>query len=525
MSRKVRENILVPTLDKEILPSGTEIFIKSKNRKGPLINGEPGRIVFFDPRENVALGAADLNKADHGTVVIGVLTDTTGDGVADTIRRPFGDMIYGCNIEKANVKKPECGVSQIKDFMFKCTETNRNYGLSITVEDENTQKRFSFNRPAIYNYNIKVNTESCSGCTVEDASRKVACNFADAINETVWNQDPTKQGRIMPLDKIEKSFEAVPLYANEYVFCISPVATECKDCAYVPGILGLNLDGEDDITFTHTTVPNPDGGTFTTKGQIEHVVFQINEALGEFGHAVVTKGPGTCCEYQLMINTCKTVTTLQLDGEGTLAPCSTSSPLDPVPFEEKCKDCGEEDGTLTFISGIRVIAKPVSYTDNCNMEDVLNQPVKYYGREINIFPEDGFTDATWHKRTVQEMVLPDNLGYEWLWREYASATGGSGRDYNPYNNRYGSQYRPGKNDRIRGVSLKCEANYCSYSIDHNIPHAGSGGGRYSLAQGRTIVLINSTFDTLRASFEAALNAYITDGTCGVLAPLECIAEE
>ena len=520
MSRLTRENFLVPTKDLPLLAEGTDVFISNKGRRGPTINGVPGQMVIYDPKDGKALGPSSLNKKDHGQIVIGVIEDTNGDGMADSIRKSFGDVVYGCNIDSYRAKAPNCGLAQVKDLLFKCTRSNTAYGINITVEDENTQRQYPFNKPALYPYTVQVTADGCNDCNEEDYARQIACKFAEAINETVWNQDPTVQGRIMPLDKVEKSFEAVPLWSNEFVFCIDTINNNCGTCAYIPGITGINIEGEDPVAFTFTTVPGD--VTKSYQAQLDHIVHSINEALGEFGHAVVTKGAGACCSYQLMINTCKTIQSLTTDGS-PIEPCSTSNPLDPVAFEKECKDCGDTDGTVGFVAGIRIISKPVEVPTPCNPWDAINNPIKFYGRHIDIFPSKGWENTSWHKREVQPLLLPNGLGYEFVHREYRSANGGSGRNHDGYDRRQGRLGLPYPNNRANSTRVNCEALYCVYAMQHDIPswnHNIASGGAIT-SKGATMILIDKTFSNLIASFEAAMNAYITDGTCGVLEAQEC----
>lgn len=521
MSRLTRENFLVPSKDLPLIPEGTQVFISNKGRRGPTINGVPGQLVIYDPQTGLALGPTSLNKKDHGKIVIGVLDDSTGDGMADTIRKSFGDMVYGCNIDSYRATTPKCGLAEVQDLLFKCARSETSYGLNITVEDESTQRQYPFNKPALYPYTVQVNSEGCVGCSEEDYARKVACKFAEAINEEVWNQNPTRQGRIMPMDKVDKDFEAVALWANEFVFCIDTIQTDCGNCAYIPGIVGINIQGEDPVVFSFTTVPGD--LTKSYQAQLDHIVYSINQALGEFGHAVVTRGAGPCCSYQLMVNTCKTITSLQLDGADVLTPCSTHSPLDPVAFQNNCKDCGDTDSTISYIAGIRVISKPIKMDIACTPWDAINNPIKFYGRQVNIFPSLGWEDTSWHKRTVQELQLPNGLGYDFLHREYKSANGGSGRNHDPYDRRQGRLGLPYPNNRANSTRVNCEALYCVYSMQHGTPHwdhnIASGGS--ILSKGATMILIDKSFVTLIQSFEAAMNAYVTDGTCGVLVAQNC----
>lgn len=519
--RKRGEAILATYGNLPLVAAGTDIFIQTKARTAPFINVLPGQGVFYDPVTNKAVTGAGVTQAVYKRLVFAVGIDTNGDGMTDILRKPFGDEFRACAVNAATAEPPRCGVPEIVDVLFKCTKLDEPYTLSISIEDDQTQNEFPFNRPANYTYTAELRSDNCVGCTTEEQADKVACALVDAITlESYRNADVSVQGRPTPWDGADLPFYAVRLFEHSVVFCLNPVAGACDTCTEIAAITGISIDGVDTL-FTNSV--NPANIANTLQGQLMHITNQINTILAGTGTATVTRGAGSCCTYNLEINTCNADTIVLLNAAGAdVVPCSTTNPLAPITIDPTCIDCTPESGEVTFPAGIRLIAKPVLYT--CSGYPA-NPPKGYLGRTIRARVGSGFDNATTYIRKAQAMELPENWGYHWQWREYASGIR-QGHRGSPYNTNYGSLGLPGGNSRLLDGTVKCNTGYCSYILEHDLVSRTIGAaGPYIANKGRTVILIPSADTTTRTAFELAINAWIAAGACTNLSTITCGSDQ
>lgn len=486
MSRKVRENIIVTKGDHAFVPAGTQLLIPQGGTQPPKLNLVPGQGFIADPKTFITVDPATFDPNNNPQFMIGVGVDMDGDGIAETIRTSFGEHIDVRNLTAYNVAAPQCPIYEIVDFKFKCTYEDMPYGLSVFVDDDMTQNQYPFNKPSVYTYTTKVKGSACSDCTTEDICSDVAQRFVDAINQDAFrDMDIRLNEVVLPLEKVFLPFEAAYLFPQSYTFCLNPSSNPCGGCTAVPAITGVRFDVDGtptDFNFTFTT--NPSDSTQTMIGQLENVVMQINDVL-PVGRASLLGNPAECCSLTIDVNT-PVENMVFLDASGDpVNPCSVTNPFDGTDFE----------------CGFRLYAKPVEI--KCSDPFPPNPVLGYFGRHIKVFPSDGFQDAGVQVTRIQDNVFPKNLGYNWKHREYRSDNGGLGRDFNPYNDKFGPIGLPGTQDRAMNTITDCKETYCSYIFEHKINDNGNGVfGRIGQYAGRTILLIPAGDTATQTSFEA-----------------------
>lgn len=536
--RKVRENVLVTSGDQSVFPANTPVFICPTGGSDFTLNGIlDGQLVFYDYNTGVSVGPGTTID-DVNRLVIAVGHDTNGDGVADVLRKPFGDSVFGCNIMAATAEPPRCGVPNIVDLYFKCVHCDENFGINITVEDDSTQNQYPFNRPATYNFSV--NTGCCECDTCEDGidCDLLACKFIDQINNTVGSTDARKSSVFTKLAKKKPNypFYAVRLYGGfdgaTKEYCLDPVVGACNDCLNIDAITGVSfthpVDGATTVNFT--SVVNPADNTLSLQAQLPRIVALINDALDGFGSATWTRsldGSGRpCCSYQLQVNSCITDVELLDDAGDPIATCATSDPFTAITLENKCKECDDPtDPTYQPTCGIRIIAKPVEI--DCDCELAPGTPRGYLGRSLNVEPVSGFACGSTYVLETQAEVLPENLGYEWQTREASNDNGGSGRGHNPWGyDPHGRWGAPLKNSRGYSHKAVCTETYCSYILEHYLAKADIGvHGNLHGSRGRTVILIPSGDTTTRTEFEAILNPYLTSSNCPVKQTITCASDQ
>lgn len=519
--RKVRENILVTRGNYPVYPADQDVFASD----GSLIP-VPGQLVVFDPRTLKSKKGA-ITVADYPRLVVGVVEDTDGDGVGDTIRSTFGDVLYGNNINTYTAEPAKCGVPEIVDVLFKCTEANEGYSINVMVEDDQTQNQYPFNRPSTYTVTAEQLSTDCATCVETGDCTALACAFVDRFNNRVVDATKTVDFKKRKAISEFAPFHVVRLYENSFVFCLAVGDGTCENCVDTAALVQITANdagGDDAIDVTFTNAQNPNDSERTLLGQLNNIVNQINTALGNNGHATLTKGFGPCCTYQLEVNTCYADFTLIGDGDAEIVPCSETNPFDPITIANACTNCGSESDTeLTFTCGLRFIAKPVDA--NCNNTYPPNPPKGFFGRHLKVFTE-GFAKGATYTRVVQKMQLPTNQGYIWQWRDYASDNGGKGRGHNPWNDSsYGPIGLPLANDRAHSARVKCRETYCSIILEHSIPHTDMGiHGRATAARGRSVLLIPTGDSTTIGEVETLFNSYVPSGAGPAHTTVSCTTD-
>lgn len=542
--RKARENILVTKEDQAFFPGDKPVWVSDSDGNHSLNGLLDGQPIVYDYISNVSLawnGGATI--ASNPRIVLAIGKDTNGDGLANTLLKSFGEIIYGNNIQAATAEPPAAGLQPVRDLLFKCTNCDEDYSFQVTIEDDITQNQFPFNRPDQFPFTVSSGCCECDSCDDGVDPTLVACAIVDRVNEKSQT-NPTKrsvfskQHRRAP----EKSFTAVRLYGdtnplifNTQDFCINPVVGTCNDCIQMDAIRGLRfthpINGLTTIEFSPATY-DPALGT-SLQAHLPRIVVETNAALDGYGSAVVItslKGDARpCTAYNIQINACDPSFQYLDENNAPIPPCNASNPFTDVTVDNDCHDCdGDDIGTTGWVpnAGVRFIANPVEI----RCVDSHNNPRGILQRDMKVHAGTDFACGSYVVRNVQNLAIPRNLGYEWKWREYAADNGGMGLGHNawgydPHGNL--GLPLPGRKgvggSRTYASEADCKTMYCAYGIEHSIPSTDIGmHGRPVAVRGRTMFIVPTGDGTTTAQFEQFWNTY----TGGLpISPLDCSLDQ
>lgn len=507
--RNARRNVITTFGNYNLYPANQDVFSPTGE-----ILVSPGQPVIIDPVTRKSLGTA-LTTSNTPKFLIGVGKDTNGDGVSDTLRLSFGDIIYGKDITAASAEAPSFGLSPIKDFFFDCTHYGDDFTIVVEIEDKHSRSETGYNDTFRYPMHVKVEKQPCDTCESGVSCKVVACEFVDAFNGVYKGSNPKLRDTFTDIaikNQIKaRRFKVVALHGSDSLvtnttkdYCVSPVLGACDSCIDGNFLFTTATYTDENAvvqTLTFTNVSNA-GGTATMLAQLNRVVDQINTKLNGNGSAVLMKNTGHCAPYRIQVNTC--YADFAITG---LAPCAASNPFNFTYVQElACKTC-EVTSTLTPPKcGIRVIALPEDYDCNCIP---TNQIYVNFLQKIDIYPVRGFKEGQWLVKDIQLGTNPRNLGYHWQFLDINSDNGGLGRTHNGYNDTYGTLGLPGKQDRANSSDVKCGGTYCSYDIHHNLPYDTTDvhGGRIH-TNGLTSIIVPSGDTLTKTDLEAFLTSYL-----------------
>lgn len=505
-SRDTRINHLSVCADLALPVAGTEIFgcPTKKGGRGAVRNLRHGQLVIVDPATGLAVDDSNIAGYDNvERLIFGLGIDSSGrKGQADVIRRSAGDEFFGCTLDYINAQAPVCGTPHIKDIFFKCVQPCEVYSLKISWEDFQTRSEEPWNRNPHITASFKTSCGECDECAPEASCSDLACglvaDFENNLDDIDWDW-AGKGGNDAPL-KLVRLFGGAE---TTKVFCITPQDTECENCLVTDPITEFTFKGE---TFTLEGTVDPADPSVTLLSQLELVVDQINEELckeGE-GFAVLTKGVGKCCEYQLHVNSCDPA--FAITG---LTPCISEDPTANVTLPITCGDCASPAQEQVWNCGIRVIAEPVVVECGCYGPNPL--PI-FFGRNVHVEPVgDGWADSSTYVREYQEMSIPENFGAQVYEMEYYADNGGWGRTHNDWVDFRGPKGTHSNDGRASAVMAKCDYQYCTWDIGHKSPHTQYGiDGTVNPVPFVTRVAIPDSFANAKSSWEAFLAAYITE---------------
>lgn len=485
----------------------------------------PGQLVAYTEEVGSipqTVDAAGLSAVDSSKLNIGVGIDTTGDGAADQIRLIGSDHISGCNLDNLSVSPPQCGVPEVVDFFYDCTQCNETYSLKVSYDDNMTRSYSkAFKSAAEVVGSMVTECHSCDDCAPEHNCKEVACGLVDALNN---DRDLKIRDKAYPDWKqgrgVKPPFRAVRLHERTVVYCITPTAaaTDCEDCNTIPAITEATVNG---TTVTLTNNLNPADNTTTLVSQLEAIAAQIERAFEDeigphSGSAFVTKGTGNCCEIQLHVNTCDATFAIG-DGVTPLVACTDENPFQTYTKDPNCVDCTPAPETYTLSCGIRIISDPVEMPCDCYM----NQPQSFWGRIITVEPiGDGWSLGKTKVDKVQKMELPAGMGSMIQWLEYQQMPGGKGRNYRGSSPRQGWFSLP--EGRIKEApTADCKKTYCSYFLNS---HLGTTSVTNEYRRNNILsgVHIPQPDTTTKTDWEAFLTALIAvSPNCSPLGAVTC----
>lgn len=524
MNGTVNQLVLVTSGNRAMVTAGTALIttvggkVKRNLLGGQLFAANRHTLVAID---NTTLAASNVND-----LIFGVGIDKDGDGLAESWR---SINLAGFGIATLEAEPPRCGLPGIKDFLFKCTDFEEFYNLDIEVQNNLTRSFMPMHRGDRFSVGIDTDASSgCQDCTAEHNCKEIACKIQDFFNQKILEKYPNwKPGnRNFP-------FYAKRLFPNDYVFCFSASDSTCANCTHVTALESFEFDGGNPILFTNHT--NPDDNTETLMPQLQTIADQINDELGANGSAVLVKGTGGCCAYQLRVNTCfdDFVLTSSDVEEGAITPCDTSNPLEAIPVDDTCPSCpaGEAE-TVTYDCGVRFILKPEILECNCQYPTL--PPKAYFSGNFDIFPTEGWANGKWTVVTVQEPQLPENFGYWIKWLEYSQSARNLGKGVTEYNQTTGYAGLPRHDSRIaNAVSYAdCKKDYCTFDLTHRRnwskgTNAGIDAGFHSVLEHVKVAIPNgdSTTKTSVQNFWTALVALVNARGYNQLATVTCASDQ
>lgn len=469
---------IVTSGDYGFAPAGQEVFsvinLGKPNKARINYNGSPGQLVAYTVNADgttTTVDAGTLTAADLRDLYVGVFVDLDGDGVVDDIRHLGIESISGCNPQEAKASSPKCGTPKIVDFYFDCTKCDETYSLMVRVDDNKSRSFSPWNKSfAEFTGSIVTECNSCNDCPVEHNCREVACKLSDALNNELDLRVGERAYPDWKLEGLSRPFFATRLHANSYIYCLTLNTPEdsCENCVSVDAITGALVNGEAK-TFTGTL--NPADSTQTLRGQIQHVVDQLNEAFrdeyGDKAHAgsayATWVGYSNCCDIELHVNTCDGAFELRTTGDAEITPTTEENPFTEYGThtpDADCIDCGDQPSSTAYNCGIRVISEPLRGDCNC----YVNKPLATYMRDIEVEPiGDGWKGKSWRVVEVQDMTPPSGFGSWIQWLELQTDVVGRARTYSRGNTNRTWQNLPDSQSRIKNaVSARCDTDYCSY---------------------------------------------------------------
>ena len=426
-----------------------------------------GELLVWDKKRNITLGVADIATATDIAIAVG--QGSPGELASDLLHIAGEDINLCKGSLCTKVTKPSCGVPQVLDIFFDCTKCNDVYTIAFHLDDSRIRSQYNFNDKAEYVFTIPTSCCSCADCDPEHNCEEVACAFIDAINGKV-QRDPKK---ITYFQKANLASQYQPFTASRIfnkpnsrkIFCLAPTDTDCKDCAHLPGITGIEIDGV--VTpFTYTTKPGDP--TITLHGQMERVVAQANAAIEKVGGgAYLTPGSRPCCPYNITVNTCADVVRFIVAG-APVEPCEQLNPFSAQVTESVCKGCGATPTEVNLNCGFSILVDPLEVPCDCKYPPNEAVP-NYYGRTLEpSFAGDGWVCHNHYWTVAQEQSLPSGYGYFYQDKaHYGQHNGGTGRNFRYSNRKVGRLGLPDKYSRATNAAnlIKCDETYCVYNIE------------------------------------------------------------
>lgn len=439
----LRENVIVTTGNKALYSKNQAIWTLVGTKAK--LQVPVGQVFAMDIKTVQSVDTSTANFPNP--IKIGIALPN------DKVRWLTGEEFFPNQITAISAMSAICGIPEVVDFTWLCTECGEYYGLTLNVNDNDTQS-YGSSPWAGENYYVNATPDCTTECGV--CEPEAACaTVQDALIAALQEQ----------LDEIDVKAFVTKLYPESAIYCFAPDnSLACNlTCPTFEGITVISSDdGETE---------DPIGGTMpstipTTTAELLELLQEIAEQLNadeDFeGSAFVTQGFGGTCCVQLHINSALPVHIyLPTEGDGE---------------DDEYTACAEPVNTdIPAKCGIRVIGAPVTQLTGCRLvKDLAN-----YGREINLYAtSESFRDATITK--VYTQVLPQNFGNFVAWEEYKQDTGGQGRNYRKSNTilQDGLGVNFDGTGRIDNAITNADSavSYVSIHMEHKYPHAQHAEG-------------------------------------------------
>lgn len=504
---------LIATCENQPLLEAGVCLFNCEGNGSPINVGQP---TIYNPKTGKSIDAAGVATEPSIAIGVGVHDTATGN---NTVRPLFGWGVDLCKTDlKINVSPPNCGLPQIQDFYFDCTECNESYSIEVLLDDSWVRSNRQKNERQKYVFTHHTQCCSCTDCTPEHNCSDVACGLVSKINGTA-TKEPGKTSRFYKVknhrDSRYQPFTAARLFPGPdtiKTFCLAMEDGDCcEKCAYIPGITGVDVDGT--VTeFVNTTKPGNTALSFPS--QLKSILKQLNKALEPTGgSAALIAGIGKCCPYSIQVSACLPVSLL-VDG-APLAPCVEEDPFAEVPMEKLCKDCGDDPKPVKPTCGIRIYVEPIELECHCDLPPNLPEP-NMYVRKVEINPVgSGWKCNSTYTHQVQKSENPEGFGYAYQHLDEYQHGGGRGRDYRKSNRKIGRFGLPDKHSRSKNLTVKCDETYCVYNLESEDYGKRKNGHQLHVNCNLGYLLVPQCDDVTKAAIEEALTAIAERNKCAV----------
>lgn len=491
-----------------VYPGGQDIYTRGADGKPKLLVRE-GEFVAINPKTQKSLGAEEIASVDAVDFAVG--WGKSKYGRADTLRKI---SLNKCSLRTVAAENYRCGTSAVTDIEFDCIQPDEVYTFHIEVEDYLSESFSPKNMPLRRHFTVNTHECKCEPeCEPTYDCQNLVKDFVRTINGIKKYKDDPGLDQWIELHPNENlPFYAHVRYDYAYQFCLTPETADCDLCTHVPGIKGIKLGSENNVTFDSTL--DPDHPTLTMREQVLDIVDQINMELGygtdeEVGVATVSGSTGKCCDLVLEINTNESSVKL-VDHE--------DSDVEP---------CGTEDFTGENGCAIRIVAKELDLSCLCDT-NIPDPRINLKTRNLSVgVSGDAWTCGTHRVITVSKSTPPINLGYDLIELDVNSHVGGIGRGHDNFNTFRGKYNTADPKSRIKNASpyIKCEEGYCTISLEDR----GYFGGHFQkFANGvpslNMIVLQHDDYDNIK-DVQELVNAFLSGGSCPIFKTVQCIDDE
>lgn len=492
-----RENILVTEGNMPLLTANTPLY----NQDGS-VNLAAGQLGVFDAKTLKAIDST--TPTIPARIFLAVGTDYDNDGVAETAQRSAGDHMSLRTIGEATAEPPRGECAEVVDFLFNCTECNKDYGMKIVVDHSFSSNFFPmFTKPV---FPINIVSAPCATCTtgcdeVEHNCNDVVCKILDQINQTTKDVNNITKANLV---NKKFPFEVERLYSTISHLAL-PCTTDSCGGEYLCKLDTITIDNAGTPYTLNVTTQNPSLAGTMLAGQAKVLQAELNRFLetnnvpGKFH--VSQKCSDTC--FEITLNSCATITAATFAGACTTT-ITLENPLQTV-VPTTCTDCTDAGNTIkTFTCGIRFIGKLDTQECGCF-------PPKEYTRSrwsrLEVYGQTGFQDWVYVRK--QDQKLSEGMGLDLRWRQFKQEVGGPGRETDMYITTYGKHGAHG--DRYKKlVSAKCVP-YCQYAIRHFSESNSATVAAHNTTwqvQFLSVVAVPQKDVVTKASFEAFINPYL-----------------
>lgn len=481
----------------------------------------PNDLVFFNPVTGKVL-AAGFTFSTIPNLGIAQAVDLNGDGYSDALRPVFGGVIPGASLWNVTTEPHRFGFNKIQNFWFTCTEKDTDYSVNVEWRNDDTLDTNLWNQFSYKTLSVRLADYACDSCDNGIDSKEVSCALANQFHgKHILNggSDSIFLKRAIKTQSVNTGVDVMPILAKEVQYCISSYAGACNDCAQMDSIGGFTIvanggtiPSDIEITFASTTVPGDTSKSFYS--QKDRIIKLINDgfiANNVSGYAIAIEGisgGGRPCTagFNILINSCESVTVQ--DGTGAdITPCIAEyNPYDTASstIYAECEGC-TANGTFTPTGGLRVVAKSIYVSASPS-----DRKAWYHtDARITLNGDTNFTQYAFE--TMQEIIVPENLGVQLQTLMLDQNVTGSGFDYNPSMIDHRGLYQENNSSRLANNSIGINRNgaYTTISFTYGSPWNTVGVNESdSYAKSTSTIAIESSNTSALAAVKAILDPWL-----------------